>query len=258
MARKATAAPIAPPAIAERAGAGDSRRPGQRGVSAPEVTGPAQMPAPPGLRGQFALLAFDIGAPIVLYYILHAAGVPNLIALSITAVPPALAAICKLAVKRRTDAVALVVLATIVVSICISVVAHSPRFLLARDGLITALWGIWFIATLSARRPAAFIFSRPFMEGRKLLGTLSWDYLWQTDARFRRIWRTSTVIWGTAMLADAVIRVVMSYSLPIDVVPGLGGALWPVTFVVIQVVTNVYYHRAGLYRILGARWLVRT
>ncbi len=42
------------------------------------------------------------------------------------------------------------------------------------------------------------------------------------------------------------------------VVPGLGGVLWPATFVVIQVVTNVYYHRAGLYRILGARWLART
>jgi hypothetical protein len=28
-----------------------------------------------------------------------------------------------------------------------------------------------------------------------------------------------------------------------------------VTFVAIQLVTDVYYHRAGLYRILGARWI---
>jgi hypothetical protein len=258
MARKTAAVPAARPAAADRADAGDSRGPSQRGVSAPEVAGTAQMPAPASLRGSLALLAFDIGAPIVLYYILHAAGVPNLIALSITAVPPALAAIYKLAVKRRSDSVALVVLATIAVSICLSVVAHSPRFLLARDGLITALWGIWFIVTLGARRPAAFIFARPFMEGRRVFAAVSWDALWETDPTFRRIWRISTIIWGTAMLADAIIRVVMSYSLPIDVVPGLGGALWPVTFVVIQVVTNVYYHWAGLYRILGARWLVRT
>ena len=258
MARKTAALPAARPATAGRVGAGEGRGPGQRGVSAPEVTGTAQMSAPASLRGQLALLAFDIGAPIVLYYILHGAGVPNLIALSITAVPPALAAICKLAVKRRSDPVALVVLATIAVSICLSVAVHSPRFLLARDGLITALWGIWFIVTLGARRPAAFIFARPFMEGRKLFEALSWDSLWETDLRFRRIWRTSTIMWATALLADAIIRVVMSYTLPIDVVPGLGGALWPVTFAIIQVVTNFYYHRAGLYRILGARWLVRT
>ncbi len=31
--------------------------------------------------------------------------------------------------------------------------------------------------------------------------------------------------------------------------------LGPATFVVIQVATNVYHHRAGLYRIPGARWL---
>ena len=57
------------------------------------------------------------------------------------------------------------------------------------------------------------------------------------------------------LLTDAVLRVVMSYTLPIPVVPGLAGALWPVTFVLLQVVSNVYYHRAGLYRILGAAWL---
>ena len=62
-------------------------------------------------------------------------------------------------------------------------------------------------------------------------------------------------MWGAGLLADAVLRVVMSYTLPVAAVPGLGGALWPVTFVVLQVVSNVYYHRAGLYRILGARWL---
>jgi hypothetical protein len=31
---------------------------------------------------------------------------------------------------------------------------------------------------------------------------------------------------------------------------GLGGALWPVTFLVLQVVTNVYFARSGLWGIL--------
>lgn len=65
------------------------------------------------------------------------------------------------------------------------------------------------------------------------------------------------MIWGTGMLADAAIRVVMFYTLPVAVVPGLGGALWPVTFVILQIITNIYYHFAGLNRILGPRWLNR-
>ena len=58
------------------------------------------------------------------------------------------------------------------------------------------------------------------------------------------------MLWGTAILADAVIRVGMAYTLPIGLVPALGGALWPVTFVVLQVVTNVYFARSGFWRIL--------
>ena len=93
------------------------------------------------------------------------------------------------------------------------------------------------------------------MEGRRAFAVRDWDALWDAEPRFRRIWRVSTVIWGLALLADAVIRVVMSYTLPVDVVPGLGGALYPVTFVVIQIMTNIYYQFAGLNRLLGARWL---
>jgi hypothetical protein len=36
----------------------------------------------------------------------------------------------------------------------------------------------------------------------------------------------------------------------VGLVPGLGGALWPVTFLVLQVVTNVYFARSGFWRIL--------
>jgi hypothetical protein len=42
----------------------------------------------------------------------------------------------------------------------------------------------------------------------------------------------------------------MAATLPIGVIPALGGALWPVTFIVLQVVTNVYFARSGFWRIL--------
>ncbi len=58
------------------------------------------------------------------------------------------------------------------------------------------------------------------------------------------------MIWGIATLIDAVIRLVMAYTLPVNVVPGLGGALWPVTFIALQVITNIYFARSGLWLIL--------
>jgi len=222
-------------------------------ASAGELADPAGAPA--SLVRQVAGLVFDIAAPIALYYGLRAAGLPSLQALAIGAVIPAASAAWVLIRRRRANMVALLVLGTIVASLIISVISHSPRFLLAKDGLLTSVWGIWFLASLRARRPAAFLFARPLLEGRRAFAVRDWDLLWDTEPRFRRIWRVSTVIWGLALLADAVIRVVMSYTLPVDVVPGLGGALYLVTFVVIQIVTNVYYQMAGLNRLLGARWL---
>ena len=111
-----------------------------------------------------------------------------------------------------------------------------------------------------AARPVTFVIARPLLEGRRVYDPASrgwarpapqtWDELWQRVPRFRRIWRVCTVIWGTAILADAVIRVVMAATLPLGIVPGLNGALWPVTFVVLQVVTNVYFYQSGFWRIL--------
>ncbi|MBJ7610559.1 MAG: hypothetical protein JF887_14210 [Candidatus Dormibacteraeota bacterium] len=212
---------------------------------------------PARLWRSLATLGVNLAAPIALYYVLHGAGVSDLVALGAAAIPPALGATYKLVTQRRLDGVAVFVVATMAASLVISVIAHSPRFLLAKDGLITGLWGAWFVASVGARRPAAFFFSRPLLEGRKSFTAGSWDVLLDQDPDFRRIWRVASVMWGAGLLVDAVVRVVMAYALPVAVVPGLGGALYPVTFVVLQVVTNVYYHRSGLYRILGARWLDR-
>ena len=207
------------------------------------------------LGHQLALHAIEIVVPIALYYRLRGAGVSNLLALTAGAAVPACVALVSLRISGRLGAVWALVLASFVVSIIASLIAHNPRFLLAKDGLITGVWGVWFLASLAARRPAAYLFARPLMEGRRVFAADDWDALWQSQPRFRQIWRISSVVWGGALLVDAALRVAMSYSLPIHTVPALAGLLWPVTFVVIQVVTNVYYHHAGLYRIIGARWL---
>lgn len=76
--------------------------------------------------------------------------------------------------------------------------------------------------SLFLESPAAFVMARPFMEGRRTFSAGSWDELWSTDPAFRNIWRVASVMWGAGLLADAALRVVMSYTLPVAVVPGLG------------------------------------
>ncbi len=205
-------------------------------------------------------LLIDLVAPIALYYGLRSAGSSIYLALIVGGVAPALSAAVIAIKHRRVDGLAVAVLAMLAVSTGVSLIGGSPQFLLAKDSLLTAAWGAWFILSLHTERPLTFRFTRPLLEGRKVFDpvthrrgaptTQSWDELWVKEPRFRRAWRVTTVIWGAAMLLDAAVRVIMAYTLPGDLVPGLAGALWPVTFIALQVITNVYFVRCGLWLIL--------
>ena len=59
------------------------------------------------------------------------------------------------------------------------------------------------------------------------------------------MWRVASVAWGIGTLLDAVLRWVMAYRLPIDVVPALSIALYAVTTIVLFIGTNVYYVLSG-------------
>jgi hypothetical protein len=214
-----------------------------------------ESPGPVGLGRQFGIIAFDIGAPIGCYYVLRGLGFSSLASLAAGAVLLAVAAAWRLARTRRVDPVTALVLATMVLSVVLAAWSHSSRLLLAKEGLLTGLWGVVFVASVAFRRPVAFSIARPLMEGRRAFAAVSWDVLWTDEPAFRRIWRVSSLIWGGALLADAAIRVLMAYRLPVDEVLWLGGLLWPVTLIVINVITNLYYLRAGLFRLLGARWM---
>lgn len=202
-----------------------------------------------------ARLALGIGLPTALFYLLRAEGVCDLVALAAGAALPALGALLTLLVRRRVDRISVFMAATMALALLASALTGSPRFLLAKDGLVTGAWGIWFLVSARGQRPAALAFGRPLMEPMRMFAAGSWDLLWDAEPKFRRIWRVASVIWGMGLVIDAAVRVVISYTLPVAAVPAIGSLLYPVTFVVLQVAGNVYFHRAGLYRLLGARWL---
>jgi len=202
----------------------------------------------------------DLVAPVAVYYGARGLGASLWVALIAGAALPAAGVLVDLLARRRADAMGLLILAALAASTVASLVSGSPRALLARDGLTTGAWAGYMYLSLLARRPATYVVSRPLLEGRRIFdaaarawvrpAAVSWEEIWERTPRFRRIWRMCTIIWATAILADAVTRVVMALALPVGLIPALGGALWPVTFLVLQVVTNVYFARSGLWGIL--------
>ncbi len=206
------------------------------------------------VSGQLLMLGLNLVAPIALYYGLRAAGVGIYPALIVGAMIPALGVVIKLIRRERLDFLGLYMMTMLLLGAGVTLLTGSPRFLLAKDGWLTGMSGVWMLLSVRSQRPLTFLFARPLLESVtvKMAGSVgvSWDTLWERVSHFRHIWHLVTIIWGLALLADAALRIVMAYTLPLDLVPGLGGALWPVTFVVLQVITNVYFARAGFWLIL--------
>jgi hypothetical protein len=202
------------------------------------------------MKGRQVLrLVVDFALPTALYYVLRAFGVGLYLSLLVSALLPAGFALRSWVRTRERDGPAIYMLAMLLLSALVALVGGSPRFLLAREALLTGVTGVWFIASVRARRPLAFLYTRPMLEGRRRFVDIpgDWDELWERIPAFRRIWRVGSVLWGVALLADSAVRVVMAYSLPVDAVPGLGTALYVGTSAALIVITNVYYHVTGLY-----------
>lgn len=204
-------------------------------------------------RSGMAQFMFDGVVPVGLYYLLRSAGSGVYLALLLGAVVPAATTLAGVLAARTVDRLGAFVLSTMLLGVGIALIAGSPRLLLAKEAWVTAIIGVWFLVSARGARPLSFLFARSILEGRRPFTDRSWDTLWECSPDFRRGWRISSVIWGLGMLTDAAIRVLIAYSLPIDLVPALTTALLPVTLTIVMLIDQINDHYTGLRRLLLAR-----
>lgn len=118
-----------------------------------------------GLARAGLKLLVGLVAPVALYYGLRAAGVGAYPALIAGAVAPALVAAVGLVRGRHVDGLMAFFTAMTLLSLGVSLLGGSPRFLLAREAMVTGAAGVWFLASALTARPLALVFSRPLLEG---------------------------------------------------------------------------------------------
>lgn len=203
-----------------------------------------------GTRRRVVGAALRIGVgllvPSAVYYLARALGSSIYLALVVSTVLSALPALVALVRRRQVDGLSLYFTVMTLGSLLVALVPGSTRFLLAREAVITGVTGIWFLVSTRRGHPLAYQLTRPLLESR-LRWPDRWDGLWLRSPLFRRMWRNSSRIFGTGLLLDAALRVVLAYTMPPDLVPALGLGLYVVTMVVVNLVVNVYYVRCRVH-----------
>jgi hypothetical protein len=169
-----------------------------------------------GLRG--ALLSWvptivlNIVLPIVTYSVLVDRGVGEVPALLISGVWAALETVLSLAIRRKIDEFSIFVLIFLALGVVAALGFNSPRLLLVKESVVTGLFGVVLLGSLLAPRPLMFYFGRRFATNGTPESIDWWNGLWQYP-NFRRTQRVITIVWGVAMCAEALLRIVLAYQL---------------------------------------------
>ena len=200
-----------------------------------------------GDRSALVLVLTHIVAPLAVFYGLRALGVSAWIALVAGTVISVAEVVLTAVGRRRVDTVSITVLAILVISAGSSLITGDARLLLVRNAAGTALIGTWLLVTLCLRRPLLFDGARMFQspEARE-----RWDRRWQESGTFRRALRVLTGAWGAGFLVDAIVRLVLALTLPVDFVPLIDNVLLVVTVLALLIAQKAigghYRRRYGL------------
>jgi len=167
---------------------------------------------PPNLRAMLPDLVIDGALPAIAYQVLSRHGVAAVPALTAGAIFPAANIMRKFAATRRIDLIGAIVLVFIAIGVIGSLISGSVIFILVKESFITGMVGLLFLSSFLWHRPIFFYLGRQFAAGEDPERLAWWNGLWE-HARFRRIMRIMTTVWGVSYLLEAIVRVVFALTL---------------------------------------------
>ncbi|MFF7359072.1 MULTISPECIES: VC0807 family protein [Streptomyces] len=184
-------------------------------------------------------LALNVAAPLAVFYGLRAAGTGLWWAVLASAVPPVLEALLTVVRERRVGMLGALVLALVALGAALSAVTGSPRFMFAKDGWMTGIVGLVFLATLRGQPVIHRLLSSVARGERRA----QLEHDWQASPTFRHLMRLLTAVWGAGLLLDSGVRVVLAYTLPVDSVMLVTTLQYVALFVGLEVFSRRYGRR---------------
>ncbi len=169
------------------------------------------------LRNSGARIAAEVMVNFILPFVIyvwaeHPLG--EVRALLASSAPPILWSLVEFARHRRIDALSMLVLAGILLSVLAVLGGGSVRFLQLREKLVTAVIGLIFIGSVMVRRPLIYELARANMLRKSKAEAAQFEAL-RVHAGFRRTVTIMTLGVGVGLIADAGVSVLLVFTLSI-------------------------------------------
>ncbi|WP_406136638.1 VC0807 family protein [Streptomyces sp. NBC_01089] len=170
-------------------------------------------------------LVVDVVIPMGAYYLLKHEGMGTVAALAWSSALPAVRAVWGIVREHRVNGLALLILFVNVVGLALTALSGDPRLMLVKESAAGSAVGIGVLISVLLGKPLMTAGLKPWVVKSSRDRTRAWDRLSAGSARFRRLESLFSLVWGIALLAECVIRVVAVYSLPVDTMVWFGNVI---------------------------------
>lgn len=186
-------------------------------------------------------------APLVIYD--HSvARLGEVGALMASSVPPILWSLVEFARHRRVDAISILVLSGIVLSLLLYLGGGSAHVLQLREKLVTVLIGVAFVVSVLIDRPLIYVLATASMKRNPDSADALADFeRRRDDAGFKRVMRVMTLFWGIGLICEAGVAALLVMKLSVhDYL--LFGPIVGYSFVGLMILWSALYVRTQLRR----------
>jgi hypothetical protein len=156
---------------------------------------------------------FNFVLPFVIFS-LAKPGLGDVYALMASSAAPIAWTAIELIRKRRLDAVSMLVLAGIALSLLAYLGGGSVKFLQLREKLVTVVIGLVFLVSAAIRRPIIYYLARASSMRTNPAGAAEMESL-KDDVHFRRVMTIITLVWGFGLVGEAALASVLVFMLSI-------------------------------------------
>jgi hypothetical protein len=162
-------------------------------------------------------LVLEILVNFVLPYVIYIkaeAGIGQAHALMAASLPPIAWSVLEFARKRRVDALSVLVIAGIVLSLLAFLGGGSVRFLQLRENLVTGLIGLVFLGSAAIGRPLIYQLARAGKLRESSAEAARFESL-RDKQHFRHGMTIMTLVWGFGLLAQTTLACLLVFRMSI-------------------------------------------